>query len=101
MADEKTMGPLLTLEVHETMRGAVRNGATRVECSLDLERSTTAVEVADGEWTWEGQRYPWLESCKDRTIYYWSGEAFLPAARFTTSLLKLVPTEWGPPTFEI
>ena len=22
-------------------------------------------------------------------------------ARFTTSLIKLVPTEWGPPTFEI
>ena len=101
MADEKTMGPLLTLEVHEKMRAAARAGVTAVECSLDLERSTTAVEVADAEWTWEGQRYPWLESCKDRTIYYWSGEAFLPAARFTTSLIKLVPTEWGPPTFEI
>ena len=27
--------------------------------------------------------------------------AFEPAARFTTSLIKLVPTDWGPPTFEI
>ena len=95
------MGPLLTLEVHEQMRAAVHAGATTVECSLDLGRSRVAVEVAAAGWLWEGQRYPWPESCKDRTIYYWSGEAFLPAARFTTSLLKLVPTEWGPPTFEI
>src|SRR6185295_18540239 len=42
-----------------------------------------------------------LESCKDRTIYHWADESFQPVARFTTSLIKLVPTEWGPPTFEI
>jgi hypothetical protein len=95
------MGPLLTLEVHEVMRAAVHAGAATVECSLDLERSRAAIEVADAGWTWEGHRYPWLESCKDRTIYYWSGATFLPAARFTRSLLKLVPTQWGPPTFEI
>ena len=29
------------------------------------------------------------------------GETFQPAARYTTSLIKLVPTDWGPPTFEI
>jgi len=39
--------------------------------------------------------------CKERTIYYWSGTAFEPAVRFTHALIKLVPTEWGPPTFEI
>jgi predicted methyltransferase len=94
-------GPLLTLRVHETLRAAARAGAPTVECSLDLERSTTTVEVGEGGWSWQGQRYPWLESCKDRTIYYWTGEAFEPVARFTTSLIKLVPTEWGPPTFEI
>ena len=95
------MGPLLTLEVHEALRAAARAGTPTVECSLDLERSTTTVEVSKAGWSWEGRRYPWLESCKDRTIYYWTGEAFEPAARFTTSLIKLVPTEWGPPTFEI
>src|SRR5690606_11411073 len=38
---------------------------------------------------------------KDRTIYAWTGSEFEPVSRFTTSLTKLVPTEWGPPTFEI
>lgn len=93
--------PLLTLRVHEALRAAARAGAPAVECSLDLERSTTTVAVGEAGWSWQGQRYPWLEACKDRTIYYWTGEAFEPAARFTTSLIKLVPTEWGPPTFEI
>jgi predicted methyltransferase len=52
-------------------------------------------------WTWQGRRFPHLVSCKERTIYYWTGEAFEPAARYAGSLIKLVPTEWGPPTFEI
>jgi uncharacterized protein len=95
------MGPLLTLKVHDPMRAALRAGATTVECSLDLDRSLTTVGLAETGWTWEGRRFPWLGSCKDRTIYYWSGEAFVPVARFTTSLIKLVPTQWGPPTFEI
>ncbi len=95
------MEPLLTLEVHESLRDAVRAAAPAVECSLDLNRSTTAVEVDPAGWTWQGRRFPFLTSCRDRTIYYWTGEAFEPAARFTTSLIKLVPTVWGPPTFEI
>jgi predicted methyltransferase len=95
------MGPLLTLRVHETLHAAARAGAPTVECSLDLERSTTTVEVGIAGWSWQGQRFPWLESCKDRTIYHWVGEAFEPVARFTNSLIKLVPTERGPPTFEI
>ena len=70
-------------------------------CSLDLERSTTTVEVDAAGWIWQGQRFPYLETCKDRTIYHWVADAFQPVARFTTSLIKLVPTEWGPPTFEI
>ena len=95
------MGPLLTLKVHEALRAAARAGAATVECSLDLERSTTTVEAAGAAWTWHGRRFPYLDACRDRTVYHWTGEAFEPAARFTTSLIKLVPTEWGPPTFEI
>jgi predicted methyltransferase len=68
---------------------------------LDLDRSRSAVEVDAAGWVWEGQRFPYLPTCKDRTIYHWVGEAFQPVARFTTSLIKLVPTQWGPPTFEI
>ena len=59
------------------------------------------VDVGVAGWTWKGQRFPYPGSCKDRTIYYWDGETFQPAARYTTSLIKLVPTDWGPPTFEI
>lgn len=95
------IAPLLTLKVHETLRAAAGAGASTVECSLDLERSTTTVEVGSAGWRWQGQRFPWLETCKDRTIYYWADGSFQPVARFTTSLIKLVPTAWGPPTFEI
>ena len=93
--------PLLTLKVHETLLAAARDGTGVVQCSLDLERSVTSVEVSPGHWTWEGQRYPFLTACKERTIYYWAGDAFQPAARYSNALIKLVPTEWGPPTFEI
>jgi uncharacterized protein len=89
------------MQVHEKMRAAARTGATVVECSLDLDRSTAKVQVGDAGWTWQGQHYPWRDNCKDRTIYHWVGGAFQPVARFTTSLIKLVPTQWGPPTFEI
>jgi predicted methyltransferase len=95
------MGPLLTLQVHEVLRAAARKGTRTVECSLDLERSRTSVEVGADDWSWQGTRYPFLDACKDRTIYYWAGAEFQPAARYTNSLIKLVPTEWGPPTFEI
>jgi predicted methyltransferase len=94
-------GPLLTLEVHEALRAALRAGAPTVECSLDLDRSRTTVEVGAAGWAWQGRRFPYLETCKDRTVYHWADEAFQPVARFTTSLIKLVPTQWGPPTFEI
>ena len=95
------MGPLLTAKVHEALLAAARASASTVECSLDLERTTTRVEVSAAGWVGDGHRYPFLDVCKDRTVYHWAGESFQPVARFTTSLIKLVPTEWGPPTFEI
>ena len=95
------IGPLLTEKVHQTLRAVARTGAPTVECSLDLERSRTIVEADSAGWSWEGRRFPYLESCKERTIYYWAGDAFLPVARYATSLIKLVPTQWGAPTFEI
>jgi predicted methyltransferase len=95
------MGPLLTLKVHETLRAAARARLAAVECSLDLDRSRTSVEVGVGQWRWQGISYPFLPACKDRTIYYWNGQEFAPVARYTNSLIKLVPTQWGAPTFEI
>jgi predicted methyltransferase len=95
------MGPLLTLKVHEAFQDAARKGVAAVECSLDLERSRTSVEVSEDHWSWQGASYPFPAVCKDRTIYYWAGQEFAPVARYTNSLIKLVPTQWGPPTFEI
>ena len=95
------MEPLLTRKVHDALLAAVRAGLAAVECSLDLERTRVLVQVDAGGWSVAGRRYPYLERCKDRTIYYWTGSEFAPASRFTTSLIKLVPTDWGPPTFEI
>lgn len=57
--------------------------------------------LEESGWIWQGQRYPYLEKCKERTIYYWSGDEFAPVSRYGSALIKLVPTEWGTPTFEI
>jgi predicted methyltransferase len=94
-------GPLLTSRVHDALVAARRAGAAAVECSLDLERTTTTVTVDAAGWSWRGQRYPFLAACRDRTIYHWTGATFEPVSRYTRALVKLVPTEWGPPTFEI
>ena len=94
-------GPLLTREVHEALRAARQSAGGIVECSLDLGRSTTEVRVDDDGWSWQGSRFPWMARCRERTIYYWDGKAFEPVARFGGAHLKLVPTPWGPPVFEI
>lgn len=93
--------PLLTQEVHAQLLAACRHGERTLECSLDLKRSRAHVQLTPDCWIWQGERFPYLQTCKDRTVYYWDGAQFQPAARFTASLIKLVPTEWGPPTFEI
>ena len=95
------MGPLITTKINAMLLAAARAGAPALACSLDLQRSATTVELDAAAWTWHGQRYPYLDVCKERTIYHWSGDAFQPVVRFTSSLIKLVPTDWGPPTFEI
>jgi uncharacterized protein len=95
------IGPLLTLSVLEQLRAGKRAGESTVECSLDLQRSRTTVEVNVAGWTWQGRRFPYPETCKDRTIYHWAERSFQPVSRYSASLIKLVPTRWGPPTFEI
>jgi len=94
-------GPLLTLPVHAALRAAADADVTTIECSLDLGRTRVSVEVGAAGWVWQGRKFPFPEDCRDRTIYHWTNEGFEPVSRFTTSLIKLVPTEWGPPTFEI
>jgi len=93
--------PLLTLTVQEALRAAAAAGAPSATCSLDLARSTTTVGVDGAGFVHEGRRYPWVPDCRERTIYHWEGAAFQPVSRYRNALIKLVPTEWGPPTFEI
>jgi uncharacterized protein len=94
-------GPLLTRKVHDALLAAARAGAATVECSLDLERTRVTVQVDTDGWNFAAQRFAHLPRCKARTIYHWTGSEFEPVSRFATSLIKLVPTDWGPPTFEI
>jgi len=91
---------LLTRKVFEALCSARQAGASSLECSLDLERTRTVVGIEREAWTWQGRSYPY-PSCRERTVYFWSGGAFEPVSRYSGSLVKLVPTEWGPPTFEI
>ena len=83
------------------MAAARSAGMPSVGCSLDLGRSTTRLELHGASWSWQGRTYPYLEACKERTVYYWDDGGFAPVARYTGALIKLVPTPWGPPTFEI
>jgi len=99
MVDESS--PLVTLQVQDTLLLARSEGRSTAECSLDLERSRTTVGIGGDAWMWAGHEYPYLEHCRERTVYHWAGHSFEPVARFARSLIKLVPTEWGPPTFEI
>src|SRR5271170_3240079 len=94
-------GPLLTLELLKQLQGAAEKGASSLRCSLDLGRSESLIELDRTGWIYQGQRYPYPDKCRERTVYFWSGTAFEPAARYSGSLIKLVPTEWGAPTFEI
>lgn len=87
--------------MHDALIAAARAGTGSIECSLDLGRTKVDVRVDEHGWTAGAQRFPYLQRCKDRTVYYWTGSVFEPVARFTSSLIKLVPTDWGPPTFEI
>lgn len=94
-------GPLLTAAVHDVLLAARAAGDSTVACSLDLGRSMTIVDVGPATWAWGGRVFPYLAACKERTIYHFSGAGFQPVARFAGSLVKLVPTAWGAPTFEI
>jgi uncharacterized protein len=95
--------PLLTSKEIEQLFICRDTCSASLECSLDLQVSRSIIEIGPSEWAWNGRRFPYPERFKERTVYYWADAqgAFEPAARFSSSLIKLVPTEWGAPTFEI
>lgn len=97
----RARGPLLTVEIVRVMHAAVEQGLASLRCSLDLGRSESAIKVDRDGWDYQAQRYSYPKPCRERTVYYWSGTAFESVARYGGSLIKLVPTEWGAPTFEI
>jgi uncharacterized protein len=94
-------GPLLTRPTAAALLTAREAGADEWTGSLDLGRTDGKAALQADAWQWQGQSYPYPPALKDRTIYYWDGTDFEPASRFSGSLIKLVPTEWGAPTFEI
>jgi len=94
-------GPLLTRLVSEALLAARDSGADGWIGSLDLARSNDSVSLQADAWHWHERCYPYPPKLKDRTIYYWDGDEFMPVSRFSGSLIKLVPTQWGVPTFEI
>jgi predicted methyltransferase len=93
--------PLLTHDLQERLRRAAAAGEARLECSLDLGRTVVEVELDARGWRWQGRHHAWLEPCRERTVYYLADSGFAPASRYDGGLVKLVPTDWGPPTFEI
>ena len=94
-------GPLLTRPIGEALLAARDASAGVWTGSLDLGRSQGSAALQTDTWEWKGQRYPYPHKLKGRTIYYWDGDEFAVISRFSGSLIKLVPTEWGAPTFEI
>jgi len=94
-------GPILTRDLSEVLLAARAAGHSTFRESFDLGRSVSEASLDADGWDWSGRRYPWPEKLKDRTLYYWDGTAFAALQRYVRSLIKLVPTHWGPPTFEI
>ena len=94
-------GPLLIRPTAGSLLAAHASGATAWNGSLDLGRSTGSAQLHADGWTWRDVRYPYPPLPRERSTHYWDGGAFVPAARFSGSLIKLVPTEWDVPTFEI
>lgn len=94
-------GPLFTRPVADALRAALDAKASTWAGSLDLGRSHQAMRLEADAWHWRDRAYPYPGTLKDRTVYYWDGEDYATVSRYAGSLIKLVPTEWGAPTFEI
>ena len=97
----RALTPLLTRDLADALRAARARGDASWSGSLDLGRTQEAVTLGADAWTWRGAEFPYPEGLKDRTLYHWDGEAFRAVSAYAGSLIKLVPTEWGAPTFEI
>lgn len=95
------LGPLLTRQLAAALEAGRNAGKSTVAGSFDLGRSMTEATLDAAGWRWNGNHYPWPTGLRDRALYIWDGADFVPLQRFDGALIKLVPTEWGAPTFEI
>jgi predicted methyltransferase len=93
--------PLLTQPVVATLLAARDRGDAQWQGTLDLGRTQTTVALDGDGWTWHDTRYPWPPEPDERTVLMWTGSHWTPVQRFDEGLIKLVATDWGPPTFEI
>ncbi|WP_372016555.1 class I SAM-dependent methyltransferase [Pseudoxanthomonas sp. 10H] len=94
-------GPLLTRETADSLLAAHARGEPEWCGSLDLGRNGGRAALGVDGWQWGDARYPYPDRLKDRTVYWFDGDDWMPVSRYAGSLIKLVPTEWGTPTFEI
>jgi predicted methyltransferase len=92
---------LITQDVVEAIQSAAQRGDDRAAVSFDLRRSVTTVEPTSDGWRLDGRKVRFPDRVRDRTIYALEGIDWAPVARYGSALYKLVPTDWGPPTFEI
>ena len=95
------IGPLLQRADALALLAARDAGDATWTGSLDLGRGQGTATLAADHWTWDGVRYPYPQALKDRAVHHFDGEAFAPLSARGHALVKLVPTPWGAPTFEI
>jgi len=100
--------PLLDRERLAALLAARDRGDAVWRGSFDLDRSIDTVALDPAGFEWRGTRWPWPNPAsrfKQRTLYAplpgAAGLDWQPVQRYGGSLIKLVPTAWGPPTFEI
>lgn len=105
----RLLSPLLTRDAIDALRAARARGDAAWRGSLDAGRTEGDVALGADGFEWGGARWPWPapdDAFKDRSFYAalptGSGSTdWHPVQRFGRALIKLIPTEWGPPTFEI
>jgi uncharacterized protein len=93
--------PFLTLATAQLLDAARRNVVGETPLSVDLGKSASVVVAGVDSWAWNGNSFPYPHKARAHTVYGWNGAQFEPIAIFDQSLVKLVPTDWGPPIFEI
>ena len=92
---------LITKDIADALRAARDRGDAGLTLSLDLGRSNETIALSVEDWRAKGQSFPYPSALRERTLYYWDAGEFRPVQVYSGSLIKLVPTEWGAPTFEI